>query len=150
MIAPEYKNMSDLSLLELCVWREARGEPVDGQRGVAHVVRNRVYSGTRWWGDDWRSVILHPWQFSSFNPSDPNSKRWPSNDDYAALSGIVEPVFSGTDADLTNGATFYYDTSIKWPVAWGPERNYDNTLNIGRLKFFKLKQAAELNLQGDA
>src|SRR5882757_10602632 len=141
MIAQDYNDLSDLSLLELCVYREARGEGPEGKRGVAHVIRNRVYSGIRWWGSDWHSVILHPWQFSSFNASDPNSRHWPSDTDpsFAECCEAVIPVYNGVDEDLTDGATFYFDTSISWPAAWGDERNFINTLNVGRLKFFKRK-----------
>jgi hypothetical protein len=136
----DYKDLSDLSLLELCVWREARGEGFDGKRGVAHVIRNRVYSGTRWWGSDWHSVILHPYQFSSFNHSDPNSNRWPADDDpaFAECCAASIPIYNGVDEDLTLGATFYYDQSITWPPAWGDMRNYENTFNVGRLMFWKL------------
>jgi hypothetical protein len=135
-----YKDLSDLTLLELCVWREARGEGFDGKRGVAHVVRNRVYGGVHWWGRDWHSVILHPWQFSSFNASDPNSNQWPGDADpsWAECCAASIPIYNGTDEDLTLGATFYFDVSIDWPASWGPQANYENTLNLGRLRFWKL------------
>ena len=32
-----------------------------------------------WWGDDWESVVLHPWQYSSFNANDPNAVKLPGN-----------------------------------------------------------------------
>jgi N-acetylmuramoyl-L-alanine amidase len=137
----DYANLSDLSLLALCVWREARGEGSDGKRGVGHVIRNRVYGSTHWWGKDWHSVILHPYQFSSFNADDPNSDRWPSDLDpsWGECLQAATPVYLAHDVDLTNGATFYYDTSISWPHAWGDQAAYENTLNVGRLKFWKLR-----------
>ena len=46
---------------------------------------------------------------------------------------------NGSDPDDTYGATYYYDTSIDWPEAWGPQANYVNTLNVGRLRFWKLR-----------
>ena len=149
-----YENLSDLELLTLCVWREARGEPFDGKRGVAHVIRNRVYGPVHWWGRDWHSVVLHPWQFSSFNTSDPNAYEWPSDTDPSFESCVqaVGPVYAGEDEDLTNGATFYYDTSISWPRSWGNQADYENTLNIGRLKFWRLKPktSTDLSMEGDA
>jgi hypothetical protein len=136
-----YKDLSDLVLLELCVWREARGESHDGKRAVAHCIRNRVYSGVRWWGTDWQSVILHPWQFSSFNTDDPNSALWPTDTDLSFIDcgQACVPVFNGADDDLTQGATFYHDTSIGWPQAWGDQANYEQTLAVGRLLFYRSK-----------
>lgn len=140
MIPTPYKDLSDLALLELAVWREARGEPHDGKRAVAHIIRNRVYGSVKWWGVDWHSVILHPWQFSSFNESDPNVALWPSDTDPAFVDACMSaaPIFLGADTDdLTNGATFYHDVSIGWPHAWGNPANYEQTLAVGRLLFFK-------------
>ncbi len=134
-----YKDLSDLVLLELCVWREARGESLDGKRAVAHVIRNRVYGATKWWGHDWQSVILHPWQFSSFNAADPNADKWPDDTDpsFAECCQAAVPVYLGSDTDLTNGATYYHDTSMGWPHAWGNPADYELTLELGRLKFYK-------------
>ena len=133
-----YTELSDLGILALCCWREARGEVEDGKRGVAHVIANRVKLGG-WQGRDWHSVVLKPWQFSSFNLSDPNNTKWPSDDDpsWTECLSISSGVLMGMDDDLTGGATYYYDTSIGWPKAWGNEAEYENTLNVGRLKFWK-------------
>jgi hypothetical protein len=139
MDAINYNDLSDLVLLELCVWREARGEPFDGKRGVANVIRNRVYSAIKWWGHDWHSVILHPWQFSSFNAHDPNSALWPKDIDpaFAECGQACIPVYNGADVDLTDGALWYHDTSMGWPHAWGDPRNYVQTLAVGGLLFYK-------------
>jgi N-acetylmuramoyl-L-alanine amidase len=139
-----YELLSGLQLLELCVWREARGEPVDGKIAVAHVIRNRVLEPSWWNGhkaQDYHAVILHPYQFSSFNESDPNSQKWPADYDpsFEECCLAAEPVFDGVNEDLTNGAQFYHDTSIGWPTAWGQETDYENTFNVGRLKFYKLR-----------
>ena len=136
-----YTELTYLQLLELCVWREAQGEPYDGKRAVAHVVRNRVYGTTKWWGRDWESVILHPWQFSSFNKNDPNSRKWPEDTDPSFLDSQVaaESVYLGNDGDLTAGATFYHATSMGWPASWGDPNDYEETLSIGRHKFYRLR-----------
>ncbi len=132
-----YESLSDIALVALAVWREARGESQDGKRGVAHVIANRVKRGG-WWGSDWKSVILKPWQFSSFNANDPNSEKWPDEDaswtdSLSAASGVI----TGLDDDLTEGATYYHDTTMGWPKAWGNPADYVNTLNVGRLKFYR-------------
>jgi len=55
-------------LWALCLWREARGQSDDAKRAVLHVILNRAKAGFR--GSDPASVILWPYQFSSFNPKD--------------------------------------------------------------------------------
>lgn len=63
--------LSDLPaecVLALCIWGEARGEPIEGQIAVGCVVRNRAERS----GHDWWAVCLAPKQFSCFNETDPN------------------------------------------------------------------------------
>ena len=72
-----------VSLLALTLWGEARGEPVLGKRAVAWVVRNRMSIAEAWlerkgrqhplFGDGTvAGVVLRPYQFSCWLPSDPN------------------------------------------------------------------------------
>jgi N-acetylmuramoyl-L-alanine amidase len=78
MIAQPYTDLSIPELLALCEWREADDQGVDGMRAVGHVVRNRADMPC-WWGVDIQSVILKPWQFSSFDHGDPDERRWPDD-----------------------------------------------------------------------
>jgi hypothetical protein len=137
-----YNELSDLVLLEIACWREARGEPFDAKRGVCHVIKNRSLSPAWWNGHIAGSlsrVILQKWQFSSFNLGDPNETKWPEDEDpaFAECCAAAVPVYMGTDEDNTDGATSYYDTSIEFPQAWGPQGGWVNTLNVGRLRFWK-------------
>ena len=146
-----FKDLSELQLLELVVWREARGEKdQDSRRGVAYVIRNRT-THPGWWGHDWRSVIMKPWQFSSMPVfhddvninKDSNCEQWPETDSASeteCLSAASE-AYLGLGDDPTYGATFYHDTSMDWPKAWGSISGYENTFNIGRLKFYRLLPA---------
>lgn len=70
-------------LLALTLYGEARGEPIDGKRGVAWVVRNRRDAAKAWlakrgtkhplFGDGTvGGVVLRPWQFSCWNKGDAN------------------------------------------------------------------------------
>jgi N-acetylmuramoyl-L-alanine amidase len=131
----DYNSLSDPDLLKLCVWREARGEGPLGQRGVAHVILNRA-GDPMWWGHDIKSVILKPYQFSSFNAGDPNADKWPMDDDPALLeiSPMCDAVLQGTDRDITDHAQFYHDVSVTPPWA----EDYILTLQVGRLMFYKL------------
>ena len=133
-----YSDMSDLELLSLCVWREARGEGLLGKRGVAHVVKNRS-DQPGWWGQTVKSVILHPMQFSSFNPGDPNEEKWPEDNDpsYSDSLTISEDVLINGDEDITKGATSYFDVSIPTPI-WAGTMTL--TLAVGRLRFFAIQE----------
>jgi len=134
-----YDTLSDLQICSLCVWREARGEGLLGKRGVAHVIFNRA-NNPSWWGHDIKTVILAPWQFSSFNETDPNSGLWPADNDpsYSDSLTIAEDVLINGDEDITSGATSYYDISIPAPI-WAGTMTL--TLAVGRFRFYKLKES---------
>lgn len=65
--------------LALCVWREGRGESQLGKVLIAQVVENRVNDSR--WPDTYVGVITQPLQFSSFNRNDPNSVKFPREND---------------------------------------------------------------------
>lgn len=137
MQSTTYDKLTPAQLMELCVYREARGEGMIGKRGVAWVIQNRV-SHPSWWGHDMRGVITKPFQFSSFNPGDPNSNVWPQDDEPAFIDCVAASggVLSGSDTDPTSGAQYYNDISIETPLAW-VNAGYQLTLAVGRLKFFR-------------
>ena len=142
-----YDQLTDEQLVALCVWREARGEGNLGKRAVAHVIQNRASAGG-WWGHDWRTVVLKPYQFSSFNRDDPNSTKWPEDDeaDWLDCLEATRDVMGG-EADITNSAVYYYSPPLSAPPrAWGA---VIPAASIGRLTFWK-PSAGELNMQGDA
>lgn len=141
MNAQPYENLSDLDLLSLVVWREAQNQQFVGMFAVAYSIKNRV-DHPGWWGHDWKTVILKPWQYTSMHPSDPNATKWPADKDFSfCTAGIASAeAYHGTHPDTTNGATHYYDTSIPFPYkSWGDESGWINTFNTGRLRFWKVK-----------
>jgi N-acetylmuramoyl-L-alanine amidase len=133
-----YNDLTDAELYALCVWRESSNQQPLAQTGVAWTIRNRV-EHPGWWGDSYRTVILKPWQFSSFNVSDPNNTRWPEDGDesWPQVQAICTGVLDGTIPDPTNGATSYYDNSISFPKAWGNPMDWSNCANLGSFKFWK-------------
>lgn len=127
-------------MLARTIYGEARGEPVRGQEAVAAVVINRVARararGGWWWGGDPVAVCLKPWQFSCWNPGDPN---------LAAIAGASEsdPVFAickrialraikGALQDPTKGATHYHAKGMLPPWA----RGHAPSAAIGRHLFY--------------
>ena len=130
------------TLLALCIWREARGEPVDTKVAVAWSIRNRV-NRPGWWGHDYESVILLPWQYSSFNHNDINATKMPVSNDpswqdslIAASAIFAQPALL---ADPTGGATSYFDMSMDThPPTWATDGSNVKTSDSGRLRFYKL------------
>lgn len=58
----------------LTIWGEARGESIEGQVGVGHVIMNRV----RHWDikeNNVKDIVLAPKQFSCWNSNDPNYEK---------------------------------------------------------------------------
>lgn len=118
----------------LCVWRESRGEPYIAKVGVWWVIKNRaaaIHIGE----DDMVAVVTKPWQFSSFNASDPNVTKFPRELDTAWLDCLT--IVEGTDADVTGGATNYHSLpdGVPWPNWADPSKL---TVTIGKFKFYKL------------
>lgn len=131
----------NFGLLPLCAWREAQNQGYLGMLGVCWNVLNRA-AKPGWWGKDVPSCILHPFQYSSFNPGDPNSKKFPQSTDPPAVQQAwqdalraAHDAFTGAVPDPTNGSLFYHDSSIATPSVWGP---VVQTAQIGTLTFYKL------------
>ncbi|HBE44270.1 MAG TPA: cell wall hydrolase [Deltaproteobacteria bacterium] len=69
-----FEGLDDKKLMALCLYGEARGEPLSGKIGIAFVIMNRVKKNG-WFGSTIKKVILKPKQFSCFNEKDPNRRR---------------------------------------------------------------------------
>lgn len=125
----------EFSLLALCIWREARGEPYQGKLGVAWVIRNRALHPS-WYGHDWEEIILKPSQFSSFNPNDPNAVKFPGDPakepDWAECLSVAQDVYSNAIADPTGGAINYH--AISAHPDWADKMNF--TVQLGNHRFY--------------
>lgn len=124
-----------LYLTALCAWREARGTSDEAITGVLCTIRNRVRN-PRWWGTDWASVVLKPYQFSSFNADDPNAHKIPAADDkiFSRILDLTALVIMGQLADPTGGATHYHDPSKPNPP-WADK--IPQVAKIGPFTFYK-------------
>jgi len=135
-----FKSLRDFKLLAICIWGEARGEPIEGKIAVGNVVRNRVNANT-WYGKDYKEVILKAKQFSCFNADDPNFEKclyWaknPADHDTALLEckwvaiGIIYDYL----LDNTIGATHYHQVGHN---PWWRE-GMKETVRIGNHIFYK-------------
>lgn len=103
---------------------EARGEPFEGQAGVAHVILRRARLPG--WPDDIHAVCLEEKQFSCWNPGDANY-LWVhtvGTEDPGYLSAL----YVGTGALLgqienpMEGATHYHSVSMH--PGWADEMTF--------------------------
>lgn len=134
-----YEQYDDSGLLALAIWREARNQPAEAQFGVGCSIRNRVLR-PRWWGRDYHSVILKPWQYSSFNQNDPNAEKFPTEGPLLdQIKALAADVLAGKP-DNTNGAVSYYDRSLdKDPPKWASANEFQWACDLGAFHFFKLR-----------
>ena len=91
----------------LCVWREARNQSQEARRGIWWVIQNRV--GKPQFRPHLESVVLQPFQFSSFNGNDPNALKFPNRLvplDWSAWIEILQ-IASSPGEDPTDHALYY-------------------------------------------
>jgi spore germination cell wall hydrolase CwlJ-like protein len=137
------QRMSDVTLLALVLWREARGESRDAKVAVAHSIRNRVERPS-WWGKTLLEVLFKKWQYSSVtDPNDPQRITWPSPLDASwwECMGIARDVLAGALPNPVPGADSYYDLSIPAPK-WADPKAF--IARIGNLRFYDLDHDHEL------
>lgn len=99
---------ADYFMMALCLWREARGEGNEGMTAVGCVVRNRVERDN----SSYYAEIVKPWQFTSISvKADPEIALWPMGNDpqWAQAVQLSQAICDGTVADITGGATLYWN-----------------------------------------
>jgi N-acetylmuramoyl-L-alanine amidase len=147
---------SDIDILigALTIHGEARGCTQQGRTAIAHCIINRCKK-KNWWGrgtpgyEDHTiaAVCLKPWQFSVWNPNDPNLSLLTNlREQYrqaiqqktcrAALKALIDAL-DGYEPDPTGGATHYLTTRLHQSnrcPAWAAGNN--NFVEIGAHRFF--------------
>lgn len=150
VLPAQAKQLTDMFLPTLCLYREARGESLQAKQGVAWSIRNRV-DHPSWYGKTWVDVVTKYCQYTSMNPPkdkvtgkawDPNLIVYGSGDD-PAWQECVKVIFDvrcSNVPDPTGGATFYFDKSMdKNPPVWA--KQYVHTADIGNIHFYKVPNA---------
>lgn len=144
-------SVNDLTTMALTVWAEARGELEIGRRAVAWVIRNR-FESPGWWsrnrGDDIpddtiAAVCRDPYQFSAWNPADPNRSRLDNpktqeRPDYQAIFAICRSVLASktADDDPTSGCTHYCTVAAARQTRWA--RGRVPVVVIGNHQFYRI------------
>ena len=117
----DFSKLPEVILLALCIFGEARGEPLEGKIAVGLTVRNRVVKNH----SSYYAEILKPYQFSCFNKDDPNYKKichyasrpekeWQNSKTLRDCLLAAKIVMEGI-SDFTNGATHYFATYCPTP-----------------------------------
>lgn len=137
-----FQACTDLKLLTLCIYGEARGEGELGRTAVGCVVKNRVKLHPQ---KSYKEVILKPLQFSCFNSDDPNfktlleyaEKSYTLDSHFVDCMIIAESILSEKIGDITGGATNYFNpkqASPKWAA------NMEKTVSVGNHDFYRTKK----------
>ena len=119
------------------LYGEARGEPLEGQQAVAHVLWNRVADGR--WGPNLHAVCQAHAQFSCWLHSDPNYQKLTAltddNPELNTLLGVLQ--HAETQPDFTQGAMWYVADSLTDKPSWIVAMEYCG--HWGRQTFYREK-----------
>lgn len=139
------KNKSEIDILARTIYAEARGEypridsGLTGLIAIGNVVMNRVKQQT-WYGKTVAEVCLKPWQFSCWNPNDPNQSLLTiplSGKVFNTCQLVSENIITGSWPDVTGGCDHYHATTLqqfpKWTLETKPK------FRIGRHVFYDLR-----------
>lgn len=125
-------KLSDKQLLALAIYGEARGEPTEGKIAVGSVVLERV-DHRGWDGRTIHEVCLKKYQFSCFDPRDPNqgkllhiAENWDAemvtdaalNDCYGIASGLIDGRIPRTPEIAAAHCCQYLTRAAKKDVEW--------------------------------
>ena len=155
-IAPDLQavidTLTDLQILALTLFGEARSEPIEGIVAVGCVIRNRVNSDLSrrsaavslrakgdWWGERYRGVCLAPYQFSMWHrfPGKDGVDR--NYDKVVAMatrlareeSGgsaidecawVAEGIYRNALRDRVKGSTHYHTVTLRPRPAWAQRK----------------------------
>jgi len=121
--------IEQVTYLALNIYFEARGEPLEGKKAVAHVVLNRLRKTDK----SIKSVVFQPWQFSWAN-----SNARPPVRDYASFIECMHAAMLCLEERLEGkdlfGADHYYNPDVVTP-SWAA--NMTEITIIGNHRFMK-------------
>ena len=129
--------LADLEIGALTIRAEARGETLEGQVAVAHVIINRVKARHRR-ESTISGVCLEPLQFSAWNLDDPNRAKmgetpWSDDTLLLALAALLRAIDEDRRGiDPTEGALHYHTKNAR--PRWS--RGIKPTVVIGHHQFY--------------
>ncbi len=115
----------------VCIYFEARGEPVDGKVGVGQVIMNRALKR----GISVREVIRQDKQFSWYNGHrEPPIRNYRAFINSMRAAGVT--MIKRMSGDNLHGANHYYNPAKVSP-SWAPGMHF--VIEIGRHRFLRSK-----------
>lgn len=115
----ETSSLTDLELLMLTIIGESRGEPIEGQVAVGCVIRNRVFT----WRKNYGEICLAAKQFSCWNEDDPNRSllielgsklinNEPIDPLYKQCQYVAEGIYYNKIMDNVHGSLYYLNRNL--------------------------------------
>lgn len=113
---------NDADIMARTIWGEARNQGLLGMEAVASVIMNRLAvsnaKGGYWWGNNITDICMKLFQFSCWNPKDPNLEKLHNVDlndkQFSSAIGIAHKAIEKQIPDMTGGATSYH-TKTSYP-----------------------------------
>ena len=139
-------NLEEIDILARTIYGGARGEYGRRDGGIAalsavrNVVMNRLKAKT-WYGKTITEICHKPFQFSCWNPQDPNrvllmSSQIEQDRLFHLCHQVAESVATSQWPDLTHGSDHYYALTMSKPPAWSQQKK--PKIQLGQHIFFKL------------
>ena len=130
--------ISDAALAICTIWMEARGEPYVGKLAVSRVIRNRTRKRYNSNGTV-ASTVLNPYQFSSWNTSDPNRRLAAVLDDDDPVVSECKRAWEESaqeecDAGIDDAVLYYNPDAVSFPPGWASKAK--KVATIGHHIFF--------------
>lgn len=123
------RRNNDCGILAEAIAYEARSESEAGKVSVAHTILNRVTD--RRWGDDIKSVVYEPAQFSYTGTQIQRTK--PTDKDWKSARLLAFEVLHGMIGSPVKDATHYHTIDVS--PGWAKKLEYVAT--IDRHKFYR-------------
>lgn len=138
--------MNDVHILARTIYGEARGEyyRLDGGLAsliaVGNIVKNRLKQKT-WYGSTISEVCQKPYQFSCWNPHDPNLRLITTTITdplFDQCMSVAQMILDDRWPDLTKGCDHYHATTMNALPAWTLKSV--PVIKIGRHIFYDLSK----------
>ncbi|XP_045462252.1 spore cortex-lytic enzyme-like [Harmonia axyridis] len=127
--------LTDREIFAKTIYGEARGEPVEGQRWVAWVIKNRARANKSYWGGSViGDVCRKRLQFSSWNGKTDIAIGDPST--FQKILQLANSIYDApASEDPTGGCDHFHSKKMKKYPSW--IRNCKEVKTIGNHIFYK-------------
>ena len=135
----------DIDIMARTIYGEARGEYHHINGGLAaliavgNVIKNRLEAKT-WFGKTISEVCQKPFQFSCWNPGDPNidkiSMTYITDPILLICQKIAKNILNEELPDITNGSNHYFANSMSIAPKW--TKGQRPVFKLGHHIFYKI------------